>query len=57
MVLGGLIVAAAWSIIRLFGRQLSRKIQGDWLYVADEVMIGQNRGIVLCESAGGLCLA
>lgn len=48
----GLIVAAAWSIIRLFGRQLSRKIQGDWLYVADEVMIGQNRGIVLCEIGG-----
>lgn len=48
----GLIVAAAWSIIRLFGRQVSRKIQGDWLYVADEVMIGQNRGVVLCEIGG-----
>ncbi|MBC7076440.1 MAG: flagellar biosynthetic protein FliO [Syntrophomonadaceae bacterium] len=45
----GLIIGAAWSIIRLFGRQIKTKMQGNWLHVVDEVVLGQNRGIVLCE--------
>lgn len=44
-----LIIAAAWSIIRIFGKQVSRRMQGSWLHVVDEVLLGQNRGIVLCE--------
>lgn len=45
----GLIVAAAWSVIRFFNHQTKRKMQGNWLHIADEVMLGQNRGVVLCE--------
>lgn len=44
-----LIIAAAWSIIRLFGNKATSKLQGTWIQVVDEVMLGQNRGIVLCE--------
>lgn len=46
------IIGAAWSLIRLFGKQLSSKTQGTWINVVDEVMLGQNRGIVLCEIGG-----
>ncbi len=52
LVVLGLIVAAAWSIIHLFRRQLGTKMQGTWLKVVDEVMLGQNRGVVLCEVNG-----
>jgi len=45
----GIIVFAAWSIIRLFAKQVNSKIQGTWLHVVDEVMLGQNRGVILCE--------
>ncbi len=44
-----LIVGAAWSIIRIFGSKASSRLQGTWIHVVDEVMLGQNRGIVLCE--------
>lgn len=47
-----LIVGLAWVIIRVFGRQVSRKLQGEWLQVLDEVVLGQNRGIVICEIGG-----
>lgn len=46
------IIALAWIIIQVFGRQMARKIQGQWVQVLDEVMLGQNRGIVLCEVGG-----
>lgn len=49
MLVLGIIVAAAWAIIQLFSKQLNRRIQGSWLHVVDEVMIGQNRGIVLVD--------
>lgn len=45
----GLIVGAAWSIIKLFNKQLSNKMQGTWIQVVDEVTLGQNSGIILCE--------
>jgi len=45
----GIIVFAAWSIIKLFAKQVNSKMQGTWLHVVDEVMLGQNRGVVLCE--------
>ncbi|MGI5911159.1 MAG: flagellar biosynthetic protein FliO [Syntrophomonadaceae bacterium] len=44
-----LIVIAAWSIIRLFGRKVSSRLQGTWIHVVDEVILGHNRGIALCE--------
>lgn len=44
-----LIVAAAWSIIKLFSRQATSRMQGTWLHVVDEVTLGQNKGIILCE--------
>jgi len=44
-----LIVGAAWSIIRLFGNKTKGKLQGTWIQLVDEIMLGQNRGIVLCE--------
>jgi len=45
----GLIIAAAWSIIRLLGKKVSNHLRGTWIHVVDEVVLGQNRGIVLCE--------
>lgn len=45
-----LIIGAAWSIIRLFGNKANSRLQGTWIQVVDEVMLGQNRGIVLCEA-------
>ena len=45
-----LIIGAAWSIIRLFGKKVNSRFQGTWINVVDEVMLGQNRGIVLCEA-------
>lgn len=48
----GIIMAAAWTIIRLFTKQYNAKMQGTWMHVVDEVMLGQNRGIVLCEVGG-----
>ena len=43
-----LIVTVAWFIIRIFSKQAQNKMQGRFLRVADEVTLGQNRGIVLC---------
>lgn len=45
----GLIVGAAWSLVRIFSKQLNNKMQGTWIQVVDEVALGQNKGIVLCE--------
>jgi len=47
-----LILGAAWSIIRLVGKKTDNRVQGTWLHVVDEVVLGQNRGIVLCEAGG-----
>ena len=44
-----LILGAAWSIIRFFGNKTRGRLQGTWIQVVDEIMLGQNRGIVLCE--------
>lgn len=49
LVVLGLIVLATWLVIRMFGRQMTNKMQGTWIQVVDEVTLGQNRGIVLCE--------
>ena len=51
----GLIVGATWSLVKVFSKQLGKKMQGTWLQVVDEVALGQNRGIVLCEISCNLC--
>lgn len=48
----GIILAIAWFLIRLFTKQYNAKMQGTWMHIVDEVMLGQNRGIVLCEVGG-----
>lgn len=47
-----LIVGAAWSVIHIFGKKAGAKMQGTWMHVVDEVVLGQNRGIMLCEVGG-----
>lgn len=47
-----IILFSAWFIIRMFSEQLKTKIQGRWLNVVDEIVLGQNKGIILCEVAG-----
>lgn len=49
LVVLGLIIVAAWSIIRIFSKQFTNKMQGTWIQVVDEVTLGPNRGIILCE--------
>ncbi len=44
-----LIIGAAWSVVKLFGQKASARLQGTWLHVVDEVILGQSRGIILCE--------
>lgn len=45
----GLIIGTAWSAIRIFGNRANSRMQGTWLRIVDEVVLGQNRGVVLCE--------
>lgn len=47
-----LIIALAYLIIRVFGKQVNRRFRGRWLQVIDELIIGPNRGVVLCEIGG-----
>jgi flagellar protein FliO/FliZ len=49
MVVLVLIIAVAWFLIRVFSRQVASRMQGTWLRVVDEVTLGQNKGIILCE--------
>ena len=46
------IILIVWLLIRLFGRQIRSRMQGTWLRVLDEVSLGPNRGVVLCELGG-----
>lgn len=50
----GLLIFAAWSVIKLLSQNLNTRAQGTWLHVVDEVVMGQNRGIALCEVGGRL---
>lgn len=52
----GLIVLLAWVLIQLFGSRLNNKLQGRWIRVVDEVVLGQNRGIVAMEAGGRVFL-
>ncbi len=44
-----LIIGAAWTVVKLFGTKATARLQGTWLHVVDEVILGQSRGIILCE--------
>jgi flagellar protein FliO/FliZ len=45
-----LILGAAWSVVRFLGQKSSKRMQGKWMQVVDEVMLSNNRGIVLCRT-------
>ncbi len=44
-----LIIGAAWLVVKIFGPQATARLQGTWLHVVDEVVLGQSRGLILCE--------
>lgn len=46
------IILLAYLVIRVFGKQVNRRFRGRWLQVIDELIIGPNRGVVLCEIGG-----
>ncbi|MGE5381126.1 MAG: flagellar biosynthetic protein FliO [Methylocystaceae bacterium] len=46
------IILLAYLVIRVFGKQANRRFRGRWLQVIDELIIGPNRGVVLCEIGG-----
>lgn len=48
----GLIVLLAWGAIQILGRKMNHRMQGRWIRVLDEVVLGQNRGIVVLEVGG-----
>lgn len=52
----GLIVLLAWGLIQLFGNRANNKLQGRWIRVVDEIMLGQNRGIIAMETGGRVFL-
>lgn len=43
------IILFTWIILKLFSHQVRNKIQGRWIQVIDEIVLGQNKGIVLCK--------
>ena len=49
LVVLAIIIGAAWSVIRIFNNKATSKMQGNWLHIVDEVLLGQNRGIALCK--------
>lgn len=48
----GLIVFLAWGFIQVLGRKMNTKAQGRWIRVVDEVVVGQNKGIMALEIGG-----
>lgn len=43
------IIALAWLVIKIFAGQVNNRKQGNWLQVIDEIILGQNRGILICK--------
>jgi len=43
------IIALAWLVIKVFAGQVKSRKQGNWLQVVDEIILGQNKGILLCK--------
>ncbi|MGE5397852.1 MAG: flagellar biosynthetic protein FliO [Chitinophagales bacterium] len=48
----GLIIFLAWVVIQVLGKRMGPKFQGKWIRVLDEVVLGQNRGVVILELEG-----
>lgn len=49
-----LIIAASGWVIRYLGNNTRARAQGTFVHIVDEVVLGQNRGIALCEVGGRL---
>lgn len=49
-----LLVGAAGSVIRFLGKNTTARSQGLFVHIVDEVVLGPNRGIALCEVGGKL---
>lgn len=47
-----LLIGAAWSVVHLLRNNTAGRVQGTWVHVVDEVALGPNRGIALCEVGG-----
>lgn len=52
----GLIIVLAWGAIQFLGSRINSRLQGQWIRVLDEVILGQNRGIVAVEIGGRVFL-
>ena len=51
-----IIVALAWAILGFLGRRMTGRMQGRWIRVLDEVVLGPNRGIMAVELGGKVFL-
>jgi len=49
-----LIIAASGWVIRFLNQNARARSQGVYVHIVDEVVLGQNRGIALCEVGGKL---
>ncbi len=49
-----LLIAASGWVIRYLGQNARARSQGVYVHIVDEVILGQNRGIALCEVGGKL---
>lgn len=47
-----LLIGAAWSVVHLLRNNTAGRVQGTWVHIVDEVALGPNRGIALCEVGG-----
>jgi len=46
------ITGTAWVVLRFVGKRVNSRMQGDWIQVIDELILGPNKGIILCEVGG-----
>lgn len=49
-----LLIAASGWVVRYLGQNARARSQGVYVHIVDEVILGQNRGIALCEVGGKL---
>jgi flagellar protein FliO/FliZ len=43
------LVVVIWGVAKVFQNKFTHRVQGKWLQVVDEVTLGNNRGILLCQ--------
>lgn len=46
------IAGTAWAVLRVIGKRVNTRMQGEWIRVIDELVLGPNKGILLCEVGG-----